>query len=69
MRSLAAINKDYEEIIHRNIKEPFKSRKLAELMTELEREYKVPALRNEVWERKNRAVIALYRKISLSRSL
>jgi len=69
MRTLSQINQAYEEIILGNTREPFRSRKLADLMDEMEREYKVPAKRNEAWENKNRAVIALYRKISMSRDL
>ncbi|MCR2820585.1 hypothetical protein [Lederbergia panacisoli] len=69
MRSLSEINQAYEEIIHGVSKEPLKSRKLADLMDEMERTYKVPILRNESWESQNRTVIALYRKISMSRSL
>lgn len=43
MRSLAEINQAYEEIIHGEVKEPYRSQ--------------------------NRSVIALYRKISMSRDL
>lgn len=45
-----------------------RDRRLAELMTELEREYRIPALRNPEWEAKNRVVIALYRKVAKSRT-
>jgi hypothetical protein len=69
MRTLSQLNHAYEEIIHGEAREPFRSRKLADLMDEMERSYKVPALRNEVWESQNRSVIALYRKISISRAL
>jgi hypothetical protein len=69
MRSLAEINRTYEEFIYTGAKEPYRSRKLVDLMNEMEREYKVPAARNEVWESQNKTVIALYRKISMSRSL
>lgn len=69
MRSLAEINKEYEEIIHGIANEPFRSRYLADLMDEMEWTYKVPILRNESWEGQNRSIIALYRKISLSREL
>jgi hypothetical protein len=69
MRTLSQINKDYEEIIHGTIKEPSRSRKLANLMDEMERDYKVPAARNEAWESQNKTIIALFRKISMSRSL
>ncbi|PGT78175.1 hypothetical protein [Bacillus sp. AFS040349] len=69
MRTLSQINNDYEEIIHGAAKEPYRSRKLADLMDEMEGTYKVPATRNEEWERRNKSIIAMYRKISLSRSL
>lgn len=69
MRTLNQINQAYEEIIHGEAREPFRSRKLAGLMDEMERSYKVPALRNEVWENHNRGIIALYRKISFSRNI
>jgi hypothetical protein len=69
MRSLVEINQAFKEIIHGTANEPYRSRKLADLMDEMEREYKVPAVRNEVWESQNKMVIALYRKVSMSRSL
>lgn len=69
MRSLVEINQTYEEIINKEIKEPYRSRKLADLMDELERSYKVPAVKNEAWESQNKTIITLYRKISLSRKL
>jgi site-specific recombinase XerD len=69
MRTLSKINQAYEEIIHGATKEPFKSRKLADLMGEMERSYNVPIERKLSWESQNRAVIALYRKISMSREL
>ncbi len=69
MRTLSQINQAYEEIIHGQVKEPYRSRKLADLMNEIEWTYNVPALRNETWESHNKMVISLYRKISLSRSL
>lgn len=37
-------------------------------MAELERTYKILMARNEAWEKENRAGIALYRKVSLSRT-
>lgn len=57
------------KIIHGQVNEPFRSRRLASLMEEMERDYKIPSLRNEAWESQNQAVIALYRKISMSRNL
>lgn len=45
-----------------------RDRRLAELMTELERDFRIPTLRNSEWEKENRALIALYRKVSRSRT-
>ncbi len=69
MRTLSQIHQAYEKIIHALEREPFRSRSLARLMEEMEKDYKVPALRNTAWESQNRQVIALYRKISMSREL
>jgi hypothetical protein len=69
MRTISQIHQAYEEVIYAIEREPFRSRCLAELMEELETDYKVPALRNAAWESQNRTVIALYRKISMSREL
>jgi hypothetical protein len=63
-------NERYEEILHSsdlNSKE--KTMELADLMTDMEYEFKIPMLRNEEWEKDNKKVIALYRKISMSRDL
>lgn len=67
MKTLTEFNKKYEQIIFSGASEDRKTRNLAELMTEMERTFKIPALRNKEWESKNRSVIALYRKISISR--
>ena len=67
--TLAQFNKRYGEIIHADLPNGEKNRRLAALMTEMEREFKIPVLRNEAWEKENKAVIALYRKISMSRTL
>lgn len=69
MKTLTEFNQEYEQIIFSAATEDRKARNLAELMTEMERTFKIPALRNEEWESKNRSVIALYRKISISREL
>ena len=63
MRRLAEINEEYEQIM-RSPSGEARDRTLGQLMTRLEYEYHIPALHNEKWEQKNRAVIALYRKIS-----
>lgn len=67
--SLTELNKRYEELLKENVSEPIRTKKLADLMTEMEGIYKIPMLRNEAWERDNRKVIALYRKISRSRDI
>ena len=46
-----------------------KDSELAELMTAMERIYKIPMLRNEQWERDNSDIISIYRKISDMRKL
>ena len=69
MMTLGQFNTRYEEIIHSNLSSNRKAVKLADLMTELEAQFKIPMVRNEKWEQENRAVIALYRKISMSRDL
>lgn len=67
--TLAYYNKQYEDIVHSTLSSNRKAFKLAELMTELERVFRIPTLRKEAWEAQNKAVIALYRKVSLSREL
>lgn len=67
--TLAQFNKRYEEIIHADLPIGEKDRRLAALMTEMEREFNIPVLRNGAWEKGNKTVIALYRKISMSRTL
>lgn len=66
--TLVQYNQRYEEIIHADWSQDKKDKKLAELMTEMEQVYNIPMLRNEEWERENKRVIALYRRMSLSRS-
>lgn len=62
-------NQIYENIMHSDGSREEKDRQFARLMTDLEREYKIPILRDLEWEKKNKAVVALYRKISMSRTL
>ncbi len=45
-----------------------KDMQLAELMSEMERTYRIPCLRNGDWEAENADVIELYRRISDSRN-
>ena len=46
-----------------------KDKKLAEIMTEMERVYKIPIFRNLEWEKNNHKVIRTYREISNMRKL
>ncbi|MFB7642760.1 hypothetical protein [Peribacillus butanolivorans] len=68
MKTLSKIDEEYQEI-NLLVKEPMRSHLLIELMTEMEREYHIPMIRTENWEIKNKTVIALYRKINLSKNL
>lgn len=61
------IHEEYERILHSDLTNEEKSRRFAKLMTKMEREFNIPILRNVEWERKNKAVVSLYRKISMSR--
>lgn len=69
MRSLKEINADYEKVLHSNLSSREKTKKYVELMDELERTYKIPVLKDQAYERENKKVVALYRKISMSREL
>lgn len=55
--------------MHSNQSKEEKDRAYAKLMTEMEKSFRIPALRDEEWEKENKAVIALYRKISMSREM
>lgn len=67
--TLQIINEKYERILHSEMSNRQKSREYAKLMTEMEKEFNIPVLKNEEWERENKAVVTLYRKISISRAL
>ena len=67
MRTLKEINADYEKVLQSDLSSREKTKKYVELMNELEQTYKIPALKDETYERENKKVIALYRKISMSR--
>lgn len=43
--------------------------RLAALMSEMERKYRIPALKNTEWESANSAVAELYREVSQARAL
>lgn len=62
-------NQIYENIMFSDESPDEKDRQLARLMSELERQYKIPIIRDPEWEKQNKPVVALYRKVSMSRSL
>ncbi|WNC17923.1 hypothetical protein RGB73_30170 (plasmid) [Brevibacillus brevis] len=67
MSKLAEIQQEYENIMASDISDFQKDRHLSELMTQMEREFQIPALQDKEWEEKNKPVIAMYRKLSMSR--
>lgn len=69
IRSLFEINKEYENIHFSQLTEHQKTTKYSQLMTEMEQMYKIPILKDKSWEKENRPIIAMYRKISLSRKI
>ena len=58
-KSLSDYQREYKRIIHAD--QPRKDILLAGLMTEMEKQFNIPMLRNELWERENIKVIAMYR--------
>lgn len=67
--SLNLLNKEYEHILHSNLSDKQKTKEYAALMADMERIYNIPMLQKKEWEQENKSVIALYRKISMSRKL
>lgn len=67
LMSLTEINRKYENIMNSNLSQYEKAVKLGELMSLMEGQYTIPALKDPEWEQENKKVIALYRKISISR--
>lgn len=63
------LNEIYESILHSDLTDKEKNRQFARLMTDMEREFNIPIIKDVEWEKENKAVIALYRKISLSRNI
>lgn len=52
-----------------SMKEPTRSRFLANIMTEMEWKFKIPMQRNDEFDTANKEVMALYRRISAARDL
>lgn len=68
-KTLSWFNNEYEKIFYSGLSDEQKDVEYKSLMSEMEYEFKIPMLRDEQWEKENRAVIALYHKISKSRDL
>jgi hypothetical protein len=66
--SLTGYNRSYEVIM--KLPPSFKrDKQLSELMDQMKREYGIPLLQDVEWEKRNPKIIALYRKVSMSRDL
>lgn len=65
---LSDVEQKYEDIVHSQLSNHDKDRALADLMTQMENEFHIPSLQNAEWEAKNRPVIAMYRKLLMSRN-
>lgn len=66
-KSLADYQREYEAIIHAD--QPRRDMLLVGLMTEMEKQFKIPMPRNKEWERENPEIAAMYRKLIITRSL
>lgn len=67
MSRLVEIQQEYERIMESKTSDYEKDKQLAKLMTQMEREFQIPGFQDKVWEERNRPVIAMYRKLSMSR--
>ncbi|MDW0114403.1 MULTISPECIES: hypothetical protein [Sporosarcina] len=65
-KSLADYQKEYERIIF--FDQPKKDILLAGLKAEMEKQFKLPT-RSKEWKNENQKVIAMYRKICITRML
>ena len=65
--TLAEIEEMYQQIMRSPAGEA-RDRALAHLMDQMEQEYHIPALESPEWESKHKAIMAMYRKISMSRT-
>jgi len=69
IKSLKQFNDEYESILHSDLTEDEKTVKYSSLMSEMERVYNIPLIKSSKWEQENKAVVAMYRKLSLSRNI
>ena len=63
--------KSYHEEFYRanELSEPRRTRVLSEIMTDMERAFRIPMLNSEQYNQTNSDVLALYKEISLARTL
>ena len=64
---LSDIQEEYEQIM-RSPAGAARDRALSQLMDRMKEAYHIPLMQNPEWESQNRAVIAMYRKLSQSRT-
>lgn len=69
MAELKAYTNRFKEIIGSKAPDDIKDIRLANLMTDLEKAYRIPFLRDEKFEREHPRLMAFYRKVSFSRKL
>ena len=66
--TLAEFNDRFQRIIDSNDSDRQKDLDLARLMSDMEVVFQIPALANEEYKKKNPEVMALYQRISRSRT-
>lgn len=66
---MQAYTNRFKEIIGSKAPDDIKDIRLANLMTDLERAYRIPFLRDEEFERENPQLMMLYRTVSEARNL
>lgn len=67
MNTIQEMQEEYEQIM-RLPEGDVRDRALGNLMTRMEREYLIPAMQDQEWENAHKAVITMYRKLSMGRS-
>ncbi len=68
MIDLKSINVQYETIVHSDISRDEKDKAYTNLVTYMEAHYDIPMLQKAEFEADNSEIIALYQKISTSRT-
>lgn len=65
--NMVEVLQEFESII--GLREPTRTARLSMLMSRMEREFNIPMINNEQFNRDNVEVIKLYREISAARDL